>query len=133
MTSRWSGSLTAMITKLNTVAVPVTDQDKALDFYAGTLGMDKRRDDVFGPGLRWIEVAPAGAVTSVALAPAAMGGGTIGVDTGIRFATGDARAEHDALAAKGVDVDDVLLWEGVPPMFTFRDPDGNALYMVEID
>jgi catechol 2,3-dioxygenase-like lactoylglutathione lyase family enzyme len=133
MTSRRRGSLTDMITKLNTVAVPVTDQDKALEFYVGTLGMAKRRDDVFGPGLRWIEVAPAGAVTSVALAPATMGGGQVGVDTGIRFATTDAGAEHADLAGKGVDVDDVLRWEGVPPMFSFRDPDGNALYMVEID
>lgn len=120
-----------MITKLNTVAVPVADQEKALEFYEGTLGMPKRRDDTFGPGLRWIEVAPPGAVTSVALAPAAMGGGQIGVDTGIRFMTDDAAAEHEALKAKGVDVDDMLDIEGAPPMFSFRDPDGNALYMVQ--
>jgi catechol 2,3-dioxygenase-like lactoylglutathione lyase family enzyme len=122
-----------MITKLHTVAVPVADQDKALDFYEGTLGLTKVRDDTFGPGLRWIEVAPADAATTLALAPAAMGGGAIGVDTGIRFATGDAAGAHEALKAKGVDVDDLLDVEGAPSMFSFRDPDGNALYMVEMD
>ena len=121
-----------MITKLHTVAVPVTDQDKALEFYAGPLGMELRRDDTFGPGMRWIEVAPPGADTTLALPPQPPGGGApVGVDTGIRFTTDDAGAEHDALAANGVDVDDVLRWEGVPPMFSFRDPDGNTLYIVE--
>lgn len=120
-----------MITKVHTVAVPVTDQDNAVAFYVDTLGMDKRRDAVIGPGLRWIEVAPAGALTSLALAPAAMGGGRVGVDTGIRLTTTDADAEHAGLQVRGVDVDDVLRWDGVPPMFGFRDPDGNALYIVE--
>jgi len=35
------------------------------------------------------------------------------------------------LVARGVDVDELLRWEGVPPMFAFRDPDGNGLEIVE--
>ncbi len=55
-----------------------------------------------------------------------------GVDTGIRFETGDAEADHEALKAAGADVDaEILRVPGVPPMFTFRDPDGNRLYIVE--
>jgi len=120
-----------MITKLHTVAVPVADQDKALEFYVGTLGMTKVRDDTFGPGLRWIEVQPGDGQATVALAPPGMGGWQGGVDTGIRFTTDDADAEHAGLVTKGADVDDVMRWEGVPPMFSLRDPDGNTLYVVE--
>jgi hypothetical protein len=67
---------------------------------------------------------------TIALAPP---GGTsnAGRDTGIRLSTADAVAEHDRLRATGVDVDEVLRFPGVPPMFSFRDPDGNQLYVVE--
>jgi lactoylglutathione lyase len=53
------------------------------------------------------------------------------VETGIRFTTADADAAHPAMRAQGVDVDDVLHWPGVPPMFAFRDQDGNGLEIVE--
>ena len=45
--------------------------------------------------------------------------------------TGDADAANAAFSARGVDVDDVLRWPGVPPMFAFRDQDGNGLEIVE--
>lgn len=112
-----------------TVAVPVTDPDRALDFYVGTLGFEKRRDLPFGEGLRWIEVAPSGAGTTIALAPP--GDVSPGVDTGIRLATSDCEADHRTLEERGADVDEILRWPGVPPMFSLRDPDGNTLYVVE--
>jgi len=57
---------------------------------------------------------------------------TPGVDTGIRFTIEDADAAHAHLLANGVDVDpEVMRWPGVPAMFSFRDPDGNTLYLVE--
>jgi lactoylglutathione lyase len=118
------------ITGVHTIGIPVSDQDRALDFYVGTLGFDKRMDADMGGGRRWIEVAPPGAAVSVALIrshedlPA-------GVETGIRFLAADAGAVHADLAADGVDVDDVLRWPGVPPMFAFRDADGNGMEIVE--
>jgi predicted enzyme related to lactoylglutathione lyase len=119
------------ITEVGTVGVPVTDQDRALEFYVGTLGFEKRMDAPFGQGQRWIEVAPAGAATSIALAPTPPGAPT-GVDTGIRLTTGDAEADHTELIKAGVDVDaEIMRWPGVPLMFTVRDPDGNILYLVE--
>src|SRR5438309_10250257 len=54
-----------------------------------------------------------------------------GVETGIRLVTVDADAEHVRLKGHGVDVGEVLRWPGVPPMFMFRDPDGNRLEIVE--
>jgi lactoylglutathione lyase len=75
-------------------------------------------------------VAPPGATTTIALVVAHVGI-PAGVETGVRFTTQDADALHADLRARGVDADDVLRWEGVPPMFAFRDQDGNGLEIVE--
>ena len=118
------------ITHVATVAVPVTDQERALAFYRDTLGFQLVRDVPFGPGQRWIEVAPSGGGTTIALPP--LGDAAPGSDTGIRLTTDDAAADHAALRERGVEVGaDVLRYPGVPPMFTLRDPDGNTLYLVE--
>jgi lactoylglutathione lyase len=120
---------TTRITGIRTVGVPVTDQDRALAFYLA-LGFEKRLDVPMGPGSRWIEVAPEGSATSIALVRAHEGV-PAGVETGVRFISADVDADHAALRAGGVDADDVLRWEGVPPMFAFRDADGNGLEIVE--
>jgi lactoylglutathione lyase len=117
------------VTGVRTVAVPVTDQDRAVAFYVDVLGLELRLDAPLDElGGRWIEVAPVGADTSVALVPARDGGA--GVPTGIRLTTTDAVALHGALAGQGVDVGDLVRWPEVPPMFEFRDPDGNTLVVV---
>jgi hypothetical protein len=56
-----------------------------------------------------------------------------GVDTGVRFAVGDATTEHRTMADHGVSVGELLAWPDVPPMFTFDDPDGNRFYVVASD
>jgi catechol 2,3-dioxygenase-like lactoylglutathione lyase family enzyme len=122
-------SETTQITGLHAVGVPVTDQEAALAFYE-KLGFETRRDVPMGPGARWIEMAPPGATVTLAL-ELAHEGHPAGVETGIRLATGDADAANAALRAGGVDADDVLRWPGVPPMFAFRDQDGNGLEIVE--
>ena len=120
------------ITSVRTVAVPVSDQDQAVEFYTGTLGFEKRLDASFGPGLRWVEVAPPGSSTSLALVLPGEGSHA-GVDTGIRLTTSDADEDHAHLRDRGVDTDPEVMRMagGVPPMFSFRDPDGNALYVVQ--
>ena len=119
------------ITDLRTVGVPVTDQNRALEFYVGKLGFEKRLDAPLGDGGRWIEVAPAGAAATIALVPA-RAEAPAGVDTGIRLTTADADADHAALLARGVDADpEVLRWPGVPPMFSFRDQDANRLVLIQ--
>ena len=115
------------VTRIGTVIVPVADQDRALEFYVGTLGFEVRIDGAFGDGMRWLEVAPPGAATTLALVP--------GDAMEVSLATADADADHAALRGQGVDADEEVLRMGdyVPPMFTFRDPDGNRLRMVERD
>jgi lactoylglutathione lyase len=117
------------IRQVSTVAIPVADPNRAIDFYVGILGLEKRRDMPFGEGLRWIEVAPEGAATTIALAPP--GDNMTGVDTGVRLATDDCEAIHRDLRNQGVDVDEIMRLPGIPPMFSLRDPDGNTLYIVE--
>lgn len=49
-----------MITKLQIVGIMVHDQEEALQFYTEKLGFEKRTDQAFGPGSRWVTVAPVG-------------------------------------------------------------------------
>ena len=121
------------LTEIGRVAVPAADQDLLLDFYVGTLGLELRADEKFADGqMRWIEVAPKGATTTIALAPP-MEGGPTAVDTGIIISTSDIDGDHATLQAAGVDVDaEVARWgHPVPPMFRLRDPAGNSLTIVE--
>lgn len=80
--------------------------------------------------MRWIEVAPRGATATIALiggddTPAAGG------ETGVLFTDADAEAEADAMHDRGVNVGDLLRWEGVPPMYTFQDPYGIGFEVIE--
>jgi catechol 2,3-dioxygenase-like lactoylglutathione lyase family enzyme len=122
------------ITKLGVVCVPVSDQERALDFYVGTLGFEKRADVPFGNGYRWIEVAPAGADTTIAIAPPPPGTPAGDMQTGIGLQTHDIDALHAELKAAGVDIDDEISRMGgpVPPLVWLRDPDNNTLMIVEV-
>lgn len=118
------------IEDVRTIGVTVADQDAAIEFYVTTLGFEKRLDAPISPTMRWIEVAPRGASTSIAL-QATEDATDVGGDTGIRFTVPDAEAEHAAMLERGVNVGEMLRFDGVPPMYTFDDPDGNRFYVVE--
>jgi catechol 2,3-dioxygenase-like lactoylglutathione lyase family enzyme len=120
------------ITHVGTVIVPVSDQDQALEFYVDKLGFEQRADVPFGKGDRWLEVAPPGAATTVALIPPREGEPT-GIDTHVAFTTADVDADHASLRDRGVAVDEEVMRMGdpVPPMFFFRDLDGNRFLIVE--
>jgi catechol 2,3-dioxygenase-like lactoylglutathione lyase family enzyme len=122
------------ISKVGTVVVPVSDQERSIEFYVGTLGFEKRTDIPFGEGYRWVEVAPPGADTTIAIVPPPPGNPTGDVQTGIGLNTDDIDAVHADLKARGVDVDAEVsrMGDPVPPLFWFRDPDGNTLMVVEV-
>ena len=115
------------------VCVTVADTDRAIDFYVDTLGFEKVVDVPMGEAMRWVEVALQGTPTTIALAPPPQSQEAGGSQTGICLDTSDVDADHAALKAAGVDVDDeVTRWGGpVPPMFWLRDPDGNSLIIVQ--
>jgi len=85
------------VNKINTVVVPVSDQERAIEFYVERLGFEKRVDVPFGNGDRWVEVAPADAVTMIALAPPPPGTSTGKRETGIGLQTDDIDAYHAEL------------------------------------
>ncbi len=119
-----------LVTRVRTIGVPVRDPEKALEFYTTVLGLDKTLDIPIGSGHRWIEVAPPGGGTTIALT-AAKPGAPASVETGIRLCVDDADAFRQHLLGSGASADEVLRWPGVPPMFAFRDQDGNGLEIVQ--
>jgi catechol 2,3-dioxygenase-like lactoylglutathione lyase family enzyme len=125
---------TATARRIANVIVPVADQDRMLAFYTEDLGLEKRADVPFGNGERWIEVAPSGAETPIALCPPGPSGVSGGKETGITLETGDIDALHAELISRGVDVDDEVsrMGDPVPPLFWFRDPEGNTLMVAEV-
>jgi predicted enzyme related to lactoylglutathione lyase len=120
------------INEIGRIVITVSDQDRALDFYANTLGFEVRSDQPFGDGNRWLELGPQGATTGIALMLPIQGQST-GYQTGVIFGTTDIDALHAELRGRGVDVDQQVMRMGgpVPPMFQFRDPDGNTLAVVQ--
>jgi lactoylglutathione lyase len=118
------------IADVRTIGINVADQDAAIDFYVDRLGFEKRLDAPISDTMRWVEVAPPGAATSLAL-NAGEDPSSLGVDTGIRFTVPDAESERAAMRDRGVTVGELLRWEGVPQMYSFDDPDGNRFYIVE--
>jgi catechol 2,3-dioxygenase-like lactoylglutathione lyase family enzyme len=125
------------------VTIPTTDQTRSLAFYK-SLGFEVRADFPWANGYRWIEVYPSGSPTGLSLVPA--GPDPVGIRTGIILNTRDIDGAHQRMMALGVDVDSdiarigspakarigaVEKSEPEPPMFWFRDPDGNQLLLVQ--
>jgi catechol 2,3-dioxygenase-like lactoylglutathione lyase family enzyme len=132
------------ISQIQLVLVPSTDQDRSIAFYEA-LGFERRNDIPWGDGYRWVEVYPAGGTAGIALVPP-QHPDSAGVQTGIILNTDDIDAAHAEMQSSGVDVDPEVARVGapaairigaveltgpVPPMFWFRDPDGNTLLLVE--
>ena len=121
------------VNKVATVIVPVADQDKALEFYCGTLGFESRVDVPFGGQYRWIEVGLPGQDTTIALAPPREGEPISSRETGISLQTDDIDGYHARLKEAGVEMDAEVqrMGDPVPPMFWFKDPEGNTLMVVQ--
>ena len=119
-------------TTIATAMFSVSDQDAAIAFYTQKLGWELRSEVSFGDGDdagRWVEVAPPGSQTVLALNPpmgGEAGGGSIGVE-----AT-DVDAEREALSAAGVQVGEMMGGDGpVPRMFSANAPDNNWIWVVQ--
>lgn len=102
-----------LITRLARVTIYVRNQDDALKFYTETLGLEKRADMTFGPGARWLTVAPIGQsdieIVLQEPVPAMHGeefarqiGERVGQGTTWVFNTDDCRAEYETLKGRGV-------------------------------
>lgn len=125
--------MSTSVTKIANVIIPADDQDRALHFYTEVLGLEKRLEVPFGDGARWIEVAPDGSETVIAICPPGPNTTAGGKDTGITLQTDDVDAYHAHLKQQGVDVDAEVSRFGdpVPPMFWLRDPEANNLQVIQ--
>lgn len=119
---------TPLTTRVISVSIPVADQNAALAFYTGVLGCELVVDTEIWPGARLVEVRPPGSAVNLVLLPP---GGPIPV--AVRLGTSDADRAHRAVSDAEVTVHnpEVLRWAGVPPMFSFTDPDGNGLVFLQ--
>ena len=137
-----------VISEVGTVFVPVSDQDRSVEFLVGQLGFETRADFAYDGRHRWIEVAPPGAANAIALVPPSEGA-SAGADVArCAFATADIESAHATLRARGVDADTEIARAGaprsglvstavsvedpVPPQFFVRDPDGNRFLVVQV-
>ena len=109
-----------MITRVSSVGIRAGDQDRAVDFYVGKLGFQKRRDVPMGRDGRWIEVAPPGAET--ALVP---------FTPGLVFACDDIQATYEELRRRGVEFTEAPTSHPWGHWAQFRDPDGNEHALIE--
>jgi catechol 2,3-dioxygenase-like lactoylglutathione lyase family enzyme len=128
-----TGSRT-VIGKVGRVSVPVSDQDAAIAFYTEKLGFELTSDIPVDQNYRWVEVTPpAGGPPLAIVPPPPNARERIGIDTNLLLTTDDIDAAHTELRDRGVDVDAEVsrMGDPVPPMFWFRDQDGNSLLLVE--
>src|ERR1700723_497310 len=108
-----------MTTRVQSVSIPVADQDRALAFYTEVLGCELRTDIEVWPGARLVEVVPPGSsVGLVLLRPDSE------IPMAVRLGTTNAEGAPAGLrrAGAGLHNDGVVLLEGPPPMFFFRRP-----------
>jgi catechol 2,3-dioxygenase-like lactoylglutathione lyase family enzyme len=117
----------SMATRIMSVSVEVTDQDKALTFYRDVLGCELRLDVEPWPGARLVEVAPPGSAVVIALITR-----DGGLPIGVRYFTEEAEEAHRAMTAAGAAPhQSVLYTDFAPPMFTVDDPDGNTVILIQ--
>ncbi len=122
------------ITKVYSADIFVSDLDRAIDFYVGKLGFEKRTDEPMDDqGHRWVEVVPQGSSTALILthgygnwSPEKVGG-----NTGLMFNVEDIASTYKDLKAKGVTF---LSEPNAQPYGTdvqARDPDGNIFVLYD--
>lgn len=109
-------------------SVPVTDQDRARDFYVGTLGFELVSDVQMGPDMRWVMVRPVGAATAITLVTwfPTMPAGSL---KGLVLETDDLDGDVAALLGRGLAIPGGIEDEPWGRFAQFSDPDGNGIIL----
>ncbi len=118
-----------MITKVKLAGICVKDQEKALDFYTSKLGFEVIANEPMGENARWVEVAPRGAETGLALFTPPGHEDRIGTFSQIVFGCEDVRETYKELRAKGVKFVQEPQDQPGGVMAQFEDLDGNRFVL----
>jgi catechol 2,3-dioxygenase-like lactoylglutathione lyase family enzyme len=116
--------------KLELVAVPVSDVDRAKDFYVEQLGFNPDHDHRVGDGLRFVQLTPPGSACSIAIGEG-ISDAAPGSVSGLQLVVADIEVAHSELSDQGVEVSDVQDFPWGRFVF-FNDPDGNGWAVQEI-
>ena len=109
--------------KLELVAIPVSDVDRAKAFYVDRVGFVADHDHRVSDDLRFVQLTPPGSACSIAFG-VGLTDAEPGSVRGLQLVVSDIEAAHEELAARGVDVSDVQVFPWGSFVF-FDDPDGN--------
>lgn len=116
--------------KLELVAVPVSDVDRAKTFYTEQAGFNLDHDHTVSEQMRFVQLTPPGSACSVAI-----GWGIVeaepGSAAGLQLVVSDIDAAHSELSARGVEVSPVQDFPWGRFVF-FADPDGNRWSVQQI-
>ncbi len=116
------------ISRVQLFSVPVSDQDRARDFYVDILGFELAMDTQLGPDMRWVMVKPTGGQTALTLVTwfPTMPAGSL---KGMVLETSDLEADIDRLIGLGVKIPNGI--EDAPwgRYVQFDDPDGNGIVL----
>ena len=115
-----------MIKKLKFASIPVTDQQRALEFYTEKLGFSVYSDQPFSDEQRWIELRVDNGGTSVVLFTPEAHRGWIGGFSNITFACDDVQKTYERLTALGVEFLHPPKHEPWGSYTLFKDPDGTT-------
>ena len=116
--------------KLELVAIPVSDVDRAKSFYTEQVGFNADHDHRVSDSIRFVQLTPPGSACSIAL-------GTGLVETppesvqGMQLVVSDIQAAREELSARGVEVSEVQEFPWGSFVF-FSDPDGNGWAVQQI-
>jgi predicted enzyme related to lactoylglutathione lyase len=110
--------------KLELVAVPVSDVDRAKAFYADQVGFNLDQDNVVNESLRFIQLTPHGSACSISIG-LGITEAEPGSVKGLQLVVADIEAAREELAGRGVEVRDVQDYPWGRFVF-FSDPDGNG-------
>ena len=115
--------------KLELVAIPVTDVDRAKDFYE-RVGFNADHDHRVSDSLRFVQLTPPGSACSIAIGEGVTDAEP-GSVKGMQLVAEDAEAVRAELAGRGIEVSDVQTFDWGKFVF-FADPDGNGWAVQEI-
>jgi catechol 2,3-dioxygenase-like lactoylglutathione lyase family enzyme len=110
--------------KLELVAVPVSDVDRAKAFYTDQVGFHADHDHQVSDQLRFVQLTPPGSACSIAIGTGLLPSPP-GSLQGLQLIVADVHAARAELAGRGVEVGDVQEFPWGSFVF-FKDPDGNG-------